>query len=652
MRIFQPKNNGFCSGVKNAVDKAFKTAKNKNNVFCYGEIVHNPLVVKRLAESGVTVQKDLSLLKSGDTLIITAHGAPKSVFEFCKAHDIEVVDTTCPFVRVLQKKAEEFFHKGFQVVLFGNEKHPEIIGVNGWCDNSAIISSGETKLDLTSFDKVFVMFQTTFNVEKVEPALQNLVVDKDKTLEIFNTICYTTTERQKFAQQISAICDTVVVVGGKNSSNTRRLAEICSSACGNVISVQSADELQNFDFSQTENLGIIAGASTPRELIEEVLASMAEQTKDNNITNVNADSEMFINAVNKINKKSVRKGQKLKGRISYIGENGINLNFDFSKREGFIPNDEITIEEDFQAVKNNLKVGDTIEVVVLASDKELILSRKAVELLYKDDELVEEIKKGAEFSIVAGKEVKGGLLSKIGSYTVFVPASQIRSGFVKDLSKYVGKKLRLVALPDGVDDNKKKIVASQKVVLEAEKKAREDNFWDNIEVGEIVEGKVVRFASFGAFVNVRGFDCLAHISDLSWSSIKDPSEVLELNKTYEFVVLKLDREANRVSIGYKQLIPDPWQVAYEKYPVGSVIKGKVARILPFGAFVEIEPGIDGLLHVSNVSWEWVDDIKKVLNIGDEIEVVVTEFNPETKRITLSRKATMEQPANLERHHAE
>ena len=198
------------------------------------------------------------------------------------------------------------------------------------------------------------------------------------------------------------------------------------------------------------------------------------------------------------------------------------------------------------------------------------------------------------------------------------------------------------------------IIASyvDQVLEQIEKKAREDNFWDNIEVGEIVEGKVVRFASFGAFVNVRGFDCLAHISDLSWSSIKDPSEVLELNKTYEFVVLKLDREANRVSIGYKQLIPDPWQVAYEKYPVGSVIKGKVARILPFGAFVEIEPGIDGLLHVSNVSWEWVDDIKKVLNIGDEIEVVVTEFNPETKRITLSRKATMEQPANLERHHAE
>ena len=178
---------------------------------------------------------------------------------------------------------------------------------------------------------------------------------------------------------------------------------------------------------------------------------------------------------------------------------------------------------------------------------------------------------------------------------------------------------------------------------EAEKKAREDNFWENIEVGEIVEGQVVRFASFGAFVNVRGFDCLAHISDLSWTPIKEPSEVLELNKTYEFVVLKLDREASRVSIGYKQLLPDPWQVAFEKHPVGSVTKGKVARILPFGAFVEIEPGVDGLLHVSNVSWEWVDDIKKVLKVGDEIDVAITEFNPESKRVTLSRKATMEQP---------
>lgn len=613
------------------------------NVYCFGEIVHNPLVVKNLGDKGVKTIDDVTKLKSGDTLIITAHGASKHIFEFCYANGIKIVDTTCPFVKVLHDKAQEYHKKGFQIVIIGKKDHPEIIGVNGWCDNSAIITDGSKKLDLKSFDKVFVLFQTTYNVEKVQKAIENLDKDNNKILEIFNTICYTTTERQKYAAQVASQCDSVIVVGGKNSSNTRRLAEICADLCKNVVSIERVDELKNFDFSYTENLGIIAGASTPSELIEEVLAIMAEQTKDNNIETVVSDNELFINAIEKLNKKSLKKGQKLKGRITFISDAGINLNFDFSKKEGFIPNDEIALDGDYQTAKENLKLGETIEVVVLSADKDIILSRKAIEELCKDDALVEEIKQGKEFSLVASRAVNGGLLSKLGSYTVFVPASQIRSGFVKDLSKYVGKKLRLVALPDGIDDSKKKIVASQKVLVEAEKKAKEDNFWSNIEVGEIVEGQVVRFASFGAFVNVRGFDCLAHVSDLSWTAVKDPSEVLELNKTYEFVVLKLDREANRVSIGYKQLLPDPWQVAYESFPVGSVTKGKVARILPFGAFVEIAPGVDGLLHVSNVSWEWVDDIKKVLKVGDEIDVAITEFNPESKRVTLSRKATMEQP---------
>jgi len=641
LKIIQPKNNGFCFGVKRAVDMAF--AAKGDRVFCFGEIVHNPLVVKKLSDHGIKIIDDLTNLKAGDTLIITAHGASKQVLQYCKQKNIKVVDTTCPFVKILHDKAEEYSKNGYQIVIIGNSTHPEIIGVNGWCDNRAIITDGSEKIYLMSYEKVFVMFQTTYNVEKVQKAIQNLIVDDKKILEIFNTICYTTTERQKYAAQVASQCDSVIVVGGKNSSNTRRLAEICAELCKNVVSIESVEELFGFDFSSTENLGIIAGASTPSELIEEVLAKMAEQTKDNNIETVVSDNELFINAIENLSKKTLKKGQKLKGRITHISEDGINLNFEFSKKEGFIPNDQIALDGDYQVAKSNLKVGETIEVVVLSAEKDIILSKKVIEEMYKDDALVEEIKQGKEFSLVASKEVKGGLLSKLGSYTVFVPSSQIRSGFVKDLSKYVGKKLRLVALPDGIDENKKKIVASQKVLLEAEKKAKEDNFWSNIEVGEIVEGQVVRFASFGAFVNVRGFDCLAHVSDLSWTPVKEPAEVLELNKTYEFVVLKLDREANRVSIGYKQLLPDPWQVAFDNHPVGSVTKGKVARILPFGAFVEIEPGVDGLLHVSNVSWEWVDDIKKVLKVGDEIDVAITEFNPESKRVTLSRKATMEQP---------
>ncbi|MBE5749083.1 MAG: 4-hydroxy-3-methylbut-2-enyl diphosphate reductase, partial [Clostridiales bacterium] len=218
MKIIQPKNNGFCSGVKRAVNMALDAAG--QNVYCYGEIVHNPLVVKQLSQKGVKIINDISDLKRGDTLIITAHGASKKIWQFCKNNGIKIVDTTCPFVKVLHDKASEYYKKGYQIVIIGNKEHPEIIGVNGWCDNSAIITDGSKKIDLTAFDKVFVLFQTTFNVEKVEKAIENLVKDNNKILEIFNTICYTTTERQKSAAQIASQCDSVIVVGGKNSSNT------------------------------------------------------------------------------------------------------------------------------------------------------------------------------------------------------------------------------------------------------------------------------------------------------------------------------------------------------------------------------------------------------------------------------------------------
>ena len=244
-----------------------------------------------------------------------------------------------------------------------------------------------------------------------------------------------------------------------------------------------------------------------------------------------------------------------------------------------------------------------------------------------------------------GKEC---LTGKLGSYTVIVHASQIKIGYVKNLEAYVGKTLRLVVSGvDKVDDNKRVIFASQKTILLAEKKAREDEFWNNIEVGEIVEGKVLRFASFGAFVSVRGFDCLAHTSDLAWEHVKGPQDVLKVGQVCEFVVLALDRDKNRVSLGYKQLQPQPWQLAEEKFPIGAVVTGKVARIMPFGAFVELDSHIDGLLHVSNVSWEWLDDINKALKVGDEIEVQVMEFDADNKRITLSRKALLPRPEGVE-----
>ena len=643
MKIIRPIFNGFCIGVRSAIELAKKNVG--KNVFILGEIVHNSRVVKSLEEKGIKTIESVSKLKKGDTLIIPAHGAGKNIYDYCKSNEIIVVDATCEFVKKVQSIAAEKFAEGWQIILFGEKNHSEIIGVNGWCNNSAIISDGNDLLDVRGKGNIFILYQTTFSIENTEKTLENLIKDDAQMLEIFNTICYTTCERQKFASDLSKQCDTILVIGGKSSSNTRRLFEICKKDCDNTFLISEPDEMQYFNFSNTKCLGVIAGASTPDELTEEVLSVMVEKTNKESANITTEDSELFKHAVNKLpeKRKVLRKGQKLKGIIQHIDNAGVTVNFDFSKREGFIPNEEMAADGDFESAKAQLKIGEKIEVIIVSSEKELVLSKKQVDDLYKDDELVEGIKNGAEFNLTFHKEVKGGLLGRLGSYTVFVPSSQIRAGFVRDLSKYIGKELRLKALPEGVDDSKKKIVASQRLILETEKKAWEDNFWGNIEEGEIVEGKVLRFAPFGAFINVRGFDCLAHLSDISWTAIKNPGDVLELNKVYEFVVLKIDRTANRISVGYKQLQPDPWQVAFEKFPVGSNTQGKVVRILPFGAFVEIAPGIDGLLHVSNLTWEWVEDIKKVISVGDMVDVKVVEFIPETKRVTLSRKATMTPP---------
>ena len=649
--IYISKTNGFCKGVKNAVETARKFAG--KNVYTLGEIVHNKRVVEELSQLGLKMIDDISQLASGDTLIIRSHGAKKSVFEQCKKNGVKVVDATCPYVKVIQNKAEEYFNKGYLIVLVGDEKHPELQGINGWCNDSAIFFNGNGRLNLKTDKNVLVLFQTTYERKKVDETLQNIVADNAKTVEFFNTICYTTEDRQNYALYVSKKSECCIVVGGRNSSNTKKLFEIARSNCKNSFLIEETSELNNISLSKYSSMSLIAGASTPQELMEEVLSKMFAEAKDNSatvaveeISKVN-DANEFASAVEKmVKRKPYRKGQKIKGTVSHISEDGVNVAIG-TKTDGFIPNEELSMTGDFETAKKNLNVGDLIEVIVTSTDKGLTLSKKEVEELYKDDELVVGIKEGKEFDLVMNKAVKGGLLSKLGSYTVFVPASHIRNGFVKDLNQYVGKKLRLIALEDGIDDNKKKIVASQKALLEREKKEKEDNFWNNIEVGEIVDGKVLRFASFGAFVSVRDMDCLAHLSDLSWNPIKEPSEVLELNRTYEFVVLKLDRETNRVSIGYKQLQPHPWQVAAEKYTPGTVVKGKVARILPFGAFVELGDGIDGLLHISNISWDWLSDINQVVKIGDEVEVMVMDFDLENRRITLSRKALIPEPGKAE-----
>lgn len=644
MKFYLPKNYGFCKGVDNAVKLANRLVA-EGQVYCLGDLVHNKVVIDDLKSKGVIFVEDLSSVPNGSKVIIRAHGVAPQVFEECKQKNLTVFDATCPYVSLIQQRAKQYFDNGYQIVLIGNKAHPEIVGINGWCNNSAIITDGNEKIDLSCYEKVLVLFQTTFESAKIEKSLQNLSTECVKTLEIFNTICYTTIDRQNYAHLACKLADLVVIIGDKNSSNTNKLFEVAKSCNKETLWVDSVN-VCNVDLSKYKNVSFITGASAPKELIEGVLERMCEIAKENvEVVSVEtAKKDLMAEAVAKIGSR-YRAGQKVKCTVVQKHESGVYVSLPNAKVDAFIPNDQLSLD-DYVSAKASMQEGDVLECLVTSTDKGVVLSKKAIDERYKDDALVEGIKNGEQFEITVARMGKECLIGRLGSYTVIVHASQIKLGFVKNLEPYVGKKLRLVASPDKIDDAKRLIFASQKAILLAEKQAKEDAFWNNIEVNEIVEGKVLRFAPFGAFVSVRDFDCLAHTSDLSWDKVAGPDAVLEIGKTYEFVVLALDREKNRVSLGYKQLQPKPWEIAAEKFAVGNVVTGKVARIMPFGAFVELGHNIDGLLHISNVSWEWLDDINKALKVGDEIEVVVAEFDGENKRITLSRKALLQKPEDV------
>lgn len=677
------KHSGFCEGVKRAVETALSVKD--ENVYILGELIHNPSVISRLNEKGVKKIDSVDEIGSG-TVIIRSHGAGKDVYSKIEQKGLKLIDATCAYVRNIQKKAEEYYNKGYQIVIIGDFSHPEVVGINGWCGGSAIIIGEEDqKTDLSGHDKICVLAQTTFSPEKFEKILKNIVADK-KTVEVFNTICYTTVMRQKEARLLARENDCVIVIGGKNSSNTQKLKEICLSECENVFSIEYPGELDISDIiKKYKNIAIVAGASTPSELVKEVYSSMEQMVKADVADTVNEQAEGLVaeetaadtgtadvvtaeNLGEEVGKKEeqgnkgesviismdqalkemdkregFKKGQTVEATIVQVDNEGLNISVGAHKNEYFLRKDEIG--EDYD--KSQYNAGDTLEVVVTGLAP-LTLSRKQFLINKKENELIQEYIDGKPFRVKVSGHNKGGLISKFGTFNVFIPASLIRLRFVKpdEFPRYDDKEIRVKI----VEVKGKTIIASAKDVILEEREARDKAraaaikaFFDSIEAGQIVEGKVVRFTDFGAFVNVNGFDCLAHISDLAWTNVKKAEDVLELNNEYEFVILKIDTEKQHVSLGYKQLQKKPWEVAAEKYPAGSVVKGKVVRIASFGAFVEVEPGIDGLVHVSQITHDWIENPSSVLKVGDEVEAKVLDVNPDAQKLTLSIKALLPEP---------
>ena len=659
MNVILAKNSGFCSGVRRAVDTAM--GADGRDTYVLGEIIHNKEVIESIEKRGVKSVESLEEVPDGATVIFRSHGVPECYYGECARRGIKILDCTCEFVRKTQRIVSEQYALGKTIVIIGEAAHPEVKGLLGWCDNSAYVINSENA-ELPDFDgkDVSVVCQTTFSVEKFEKIIENIKKQREKTVAVFKTICYTTIGRQKEAEEIASACDAVLVIGGLNSSNTNKLYEIASRRCANVFRLANAEDFDYAILKNYSNVGIVSGASTPDAQTREVLLKMEEVSTEVKATEAAeeakaveevkeeaAASNPMDAVVAKIDSESkFKKGQIVKATISEATEDGLKILLPFSKSEILLSKDELDCDV-YNAADYADKVGEQIDLLVVELKPSLKLSQKMIKLLQEEESMSAEIAAGKEFSVVCTGFNKGGLVGNMGTYQVFVPAKEIRLGYVKDLSKYEGKTLRLRALEIKKDSRRKEIIASQRVILQEEKDAREaakaakeEAFFASVKVGDTVEGKVERVTNFGAFVSVNGFDCLAHISDLSWTGIENVTDVLEIGKTYNFLVLKVDKENKKVSIGYKQLQPQPWDLAAEKYSVGEVVHGKVVRIVPFGAFVEVEKGIDGLVHVSQISNERIETPASVLNVGDEVDAKIMALDPAAKKMNLSIKALL------------
>ena len=640
MNILVAEHSGFCKGVKFAVDTAMTI--DNSNTYVLGEIIHNADVVKAIAERGIKVVQSLGEIPGGATVIFRSHGVPENFYSECERRGIKVVDCTCGFVKRTQKIVKEQYALGRQIVIVGEPGHPEVEGLTGWCGKSAVIINDENKIppEISSKD-LSVVCQTTFSAEKFEKIIKNIKKVCEKTVAVFKTICYTTIVRQNEVEELSQKCEAMLVIGGLNSSNTNKLYELASKHCGNVFRLASSADLDFSTLKNFKSVGIASGASTPNAQTREVLLKMAENT-EGKATNT---MEEVVAQMDSEPKQPYKKGQIVVATISQATDEGLMVLLPGAKKEIAISKEDLDCEE-YSAADYFEKIGDNIDLLVVEPRPNLKLSQKMIRLLREEESKIAEISAGKEFTVTCTGFNKGGLVAALGTYSVFVPAKEIRPGFVKDLTKYEGKTLRLRAL-EIKDKGRKEIIASQREILQEERdardaarKAKEDEFFANIAEGDVVEGKVERATNFGAFVSVNGFDCLAHISDLAWTGVRNVTDVLEIGKTYQFKVLKVDAENRKVSIGYKQLQPQPWDLVAEKYAEGETVHGKVVRIVPFGAFVEVEKGIDGLVHVSQISNERIETPAAVLNVGDEVDAKIVAIDPVARKMNLSIKALL------------
>ena len=632
MEVILAKKAGFCFGVQKAVDKAFDEAEKckttEQKVYTFGPIIHNEEVTKKLEESGVGILEELSELQNipvGSRVIIRSHGVGKDIYESIEDAGMSVVDATCPFVKNIHKIVKEKSEEGDEILIIGNPGHAEVEGTIGWSVRKPYVINDIDDIDALpdmAGKNITVVAQTTFSLKKFQE-LVAVLQDRYYNVNVCKTICNATEERQKETEQLAGEVDAMIVIGGRNSSNTQKLYEISRQKCNNTYYIQTLVDLDLTVFESASRVGITAGASTPNYIIKEVQNSMSEQSFEELLQ----DESPVV---------SIRPGQVIEGEVITVKPDELVVNINY-KSDGIVTASEYS--NTLVDLTTVVKPGDPITVKVIKTndgDGQVLLSHKRVAAEKAYAELEEAFNNGTILKGTVTQVLSGGLSVQVSECRVFIPASLVSDTFERDLSKYLNQEVEFVLTE--YEPRKRRVIGNRKKIVAEAKAAAAAELFSKIQVGDVVEGTIKNITDFGAFVDLGGADGLLHISEMSWGRVENPRKIFKVGDTVKCFIKEIN--GSKIALSLKFDDQNPWLTAEEKYAVGTVVKGKVARMTDFGAFVVLEPGIDALLHVSQIALQHIEKPSDVLKSGQEIEAKVVDIRIEDKKISLSIKALL------------
>lgn len=663
---------GFCFGVDRAVNLVYSLVNDGKKVCTLGPIIHNAQLVGDLEQRGVKIIDSIDECPDDYMVVVRTHGVEKSVIDDIENKNIDYVDATCPFVKKIHRIVKKF-DSSVPVLVAGDVNHPEVIGIRSYCNGKSFVFKNDEELQkilqndyIDKNKKIICVSQTTFSLEEWKKC-EKIIKKVCTNCEIFDTICNATADRQNEAYEISKKSDAMIVIGGRHSSNTCKLRDVSSAHCRSFL-IETADELKSIDLSPYNVIGVTAGASTPSVIIKEVLKSMSEEIKEKEVETTSAVTEEVVETAETADKavkepavkasadgeasfeellnESFKENENSKvvtGTVVSITPTEVYVDVPGRKQTGVVAFNDLSAEP-IDKCEDVVSVGDEIDLVIMKTDDQdgvLKLSKKLVDAQKGWDDIVAAKENDEILEGTVTQVIRGGVLVTTKGTRVFVPASLSGVPRNQELDSIKGQTVRFKIID--INPARRRAVGSIKVVADAERKEKQDAVWATLEVGKKMTGTVKSLTSYGAFVDLGGIDGMIHISELSWSRIKHPSEVVKVGDTVEVTIKALDEETRKISLGFKNIEDSPWEIMKRDYPVGSVVDARIVSFATFGAFANILPTVDGLIHISQISWDRIQTPQDVLKIGDVVKAKIIDIDYDKKRVSLSIKELLDKP---------